>query len=295
MPCSLGRPRHAPPARGIYSSDEDDYEPDGEGDDCGSDYSNGYSLSLPAVLQPKSATTGNDKSQISEVRIAPKVINPKSFLVGILRDISSKLQGWTQPSQMLSPVSFDPPSDSPPPSPPLSPPTHYECPRCEIGVLVKDLCQGQFMYESLDSEWDEVCCYRCPTCNRDPLCPLRSPPPAPEPEPEPVPEPEPAVAPGGFMSADELEHDVFKRVPATSSVPPMIAQPDLVPKHWQSLADLEGRAQGWGCDRTLPVVHPGAIKLWMRDGSGGYQLIGYGGDRPYRWSSPGSHTPHAIL
>jgi hypothetical protein len=32
----------------------------------------------------------------------------------------------------------------------------------------------------------------------------------------------------------------------------------------------------------------------MKDGSGGYQLIGYGGDRPYRWSEPGSHTPRAI-
>jgi hypothetical protein len=135
------------------------------------------------------------------------------------------LQGWAQPSQMLSPVSFDPPSGSPSPSPPPSPPTHYECTRCEIGVLVTELCQGQFMYESLDSEWHEVHCLRCP----DPLCPLCSPPPPPEPEPEPVPEPEPTMAPGGFMSADELKHDVFRGVPATSSLPPMRYQPNLVP------------------------------------------------------------------
>ena len=59
-------------------------------------------------------------------------------------------------------------------------------------------------------------------------------------------------------------------------------------------------AQGWGSysnsflRNDLPVLVPGAIKLWMRDGAGGHQAIGYGGDRPYRWSEPGSHTPHAV-
>ena len=54
----------------------------------------------------------------------------------------------------------DLPSGSLPPSPPPSPPTHHDCQRCGIGVSVKDLCLGQFMYESQDSEWHEVCCYR---------------------------------------------------------------------------------------------------------------------------------------
>ena len=86
-----------PPLLAEYS-DDDDCESDDGGDDCGgSDWSNGYSLSPPCVPQPKSATTCNGESQISENA------KPKSLLVGILHVISSKLQGWAQPSQMLSP------------------------------------------------------------------------------------------------------------------------------------------------------------------------------------------------
>jgi hypothetical protein len=292
-----------PPLLAEHSSGDDcesDDEGDDGGDDCGgSDWSNGYSLSPPCMPQQKSATTCNDESQIPEnakPTQIPKNSKPKSLLVGILRMFSSKLQGWAQPSQMLEPVSINLPSGDLPPSPPPSPPAYHDCTRCGVGVAVIKLCMGRFWYESDDSEWHDVCCYRCPTCNRDPLCPLCSPATAPpEPEPEPMPEPEPTRAPGGFPSADELKNDVFKGVPGhgVSSLPPMTDQPGLVPNHWQGRADLEGRAQGWG-HRFLPVVHPGAIKLWMSDGAGGHQLIGYGGDRPYRWSEPGSHTPHAV-
>jgi hypothetical protein len=206
--------RHAPRARGIQQRRGrrgDDCEPDGEGDDCGG--SDCYSLSPPVVPQPKSATTCNGESQI------PEVFKPKALLVEVLRSFSSKLQVWAQPSQMLSPISFDLP-----PSPPPSPPAYHDCQRCKIGVSVKNLCLGRFLYESADSTWHDVCCYRCPTCSRDPLCPLCSPTPAPEPEPEPMPEPEATPAPGGFPSEDELRNNVFKNVPghAISSLPPTV-------------------------------------------------------------------------
>jgi hypothetical protein len=166
--------------------------------------------------QPKSATTCNGESQIPEnakPTQIPENAKPKSLLVGILRMFSSRLQGWAQPSQMLEPVSINLPSGDLPPSPPPSPPTYHDCTRCGVGVPVIKLCMGRFWYESDDSQWHDVCCYRCPTCNRDPLCPLCSPSTAPEPEPEPMPEPEPKPVPGGYPSADELLNDVFKGVP----------------------------------------------------------------------------------
>jgi hypothetical protein len=244
-PKCLARSAHhvMPPELAEYSSDEDnedDCEPDGEGDDCGG--SDCYSLSPPVLPQPKSATTCNGK--------IPEGFRPK--VVGILRSFSSKLQMWAQPSQMLSPA-FDLP-----PSPPPSPPAYHDCQRCKIGVPVKNLCLGRYIYESANSTWHDVCCYRCPTCNRDPLCPLCSPTPAPEPEPEPMLVPEPTEPPGGFPSADELRNDVFKGVPghAISSLPPMEDQPGLVPDHWQGSANLKGRAQSWGGSdeyRKLPL------------------------------------------
>ena len=215
----------------------------------------------------------------------------------ILRSFSSKLQMWARPSQMLSPAGFD--AFDLPPSPPPSPPAYYDCPRCKTGVPFKNLCQGRYIYESADSTWHEVCCYRCPTCNLDPLCPVCSPAPAPEPEPEPMLVPEPTEQPGGFPSTDELLNEIFENVPGhgVSSLPPMEGgQPFIPPKHWQGFAKLEGAAQGWGHHnfRALPMLYPGAVMLWMKDGSGGYQPIGYGGDRPYRWGEHGSHTPHAV-
>ena len=274
-----------------YSSEDED---EGEGKNCGGSC---YSLSPPVLPQPKSATTCNGK--------IPEGIRPK--VVEILRDFSSKLRMWAQPSQMLSPVlspaGFDaldrPPPLDRPPSPPPSPPAYYDCPRCKTGVPFKNLCQGQYVYESSDSTWHDVCCYRCPTCNLNPLCPICSPAPAPEPEPEPMLVPDPTEPPGGFPSADELKNEIFRNVPGhgISDLPPMEGgQPFLPPKHWRGLKDVEGVALGWGHHnfRVLPMLHPDAVAAWMPNGSGGYQPIGYGGDGPYRWGEHGNHTPPSV-
>ena len=274
-----------------YSSEDED---EGEGKNCGGSC---YSLSPPVLPQPKSATTCNGK--------IPEGIRPK--VVEILRDFSSKLRMWAQPSQMLSPVlspaGFDaldrPPPLDRPPSPPPSPPAYYDCPGCKTGVPFKNLCQGQYVHESSDSTWHDVCCYRCPTCNLNPLCPICSPAPAPEPEPEPMLVPDPTEPPGGFPSADELENEIFKNVPGhgISDLPPMEGgQPFLPPKHWRGLKDVEGVALGWGHHnfRVLPMLHPDAVAAWMPNGSGGYQPIGYGGDGPYRWGEHGNHTPPSV-
>ena len=38
---------------------------------------------------------------------------------------------------------------------------------------------------------------------------------------------------------------------------------------------------------------PGTVKVWMSDGAGGHQCIGYGGEA-YRWNAPGNRTPHEV-
>ena len=174
-----------------------------------------------------------------------------------------------------------------------------------------ELCQGRYCYESDEAAWNSVCCYRCPKCSPDPLCPLCSPSTAPEPEPEPMPEPEPKPVPGGYPSADEILNRVFEGVAGhgVSPLPPLDYQPGFVPNTWQGHPDMpsssSGTTNGWGgwggwgavhkgLRNDLPMLAPGAVKLWMRDGAGGHQCIGYGGDRAYRWNEPGNHTPHEV-
>ena len=119
---------------------EDDYESGDEGDDYGNsdysnDYSNGYSLFPPCKPQPKSATTCNEEKQIPESSNSMEIPEEsKSFFVKVLRTISGKLHGWSQPPQMLEPFSIGLPSGELPPSPPASPPAYHDCVRCRVAV-----------------------------------------------------------------------------------------------------------------------------------------------------------------
>ena len=276
---------------------------------------NGYSLFPPC--KPKSATTCNNEKQIPESSNKKEIPEgSESFLVKVLRMFSDKLHEWSQPPQMLEPFSIGLPSGEAPPSPPASPPADHECDRCRVAVPFIELCQGQYCCEDDEGEWNSVCCYRCPKCSPDPLCPRCSPSTAPEPAPEPVPEPEPDPAPGGYPSADEIYHRVFEGVEGhgISPLPPMDRQPGLVLNTWRgqpitpsttpstsSGTTTNGGWGGWGgwpnhsqgLRNNLPMQAPGTVKAWMSDGAGGHQCIGYGGEA-YRWNAPGNRTPHEV-
>ena len=307
-----------PPLLDGYDSEGDYYESDDEGDDYGNgdyDYSNGYSLFPPC--KPKSATTCNDEKQIPESSNTKEIPEEsKSFLVKVLRTISGKLHGWSQPPQMLEPFSIGLPPGGAPPSPPASPPADHECDRCRVAVPFIELCQGEYWWQDDEGEWSRVRCYRCPTCIADPLCPRCSPSTAPEPAPEPVPEPEPDPAPGGYPSADEIYHRVFEGVEGHGITPllPMDRQPGLVLNTWRgqpitpsttpstsSGTTTNGGWGGWGgwpnhsqgLRNDLPMQAPGTVRAWMSDGAGGHQCIGYGGEA-YRWNAPGNRTPHEV-
>ena len=106
------------------------------------------------------------------------------------------------------------------------------------------------------------------------------------------------------MSPDELTNRVFEHVPVTMDFKAMGRQPTLVDRKWRGLTDpaLAQPYQGWhplpvtslpvtSADRSAPMQHPEAVVAWMKDGSGNYQAIGYGGEE-WRWNARDCYTPY---
>ena len=107
------------------------------------------------------------------------------------------------------------------------------------------------------------------------------------------------------MNQDELENNVFKRVPPTMSFGPMKPQPTLVGTKWRGVTDasIARPYQGWhplpvrslpitSADRSALMLHPEAAVAWMPDGFGNHQAIGYSGEE-WRWEAPECYTPYS--